>query len=197
MADISTLSYRSTGAVGADRLVAVVRSGMAALEDPGPHDTAIRGIRLLLVRMPLLGIDDPEAFGGETPDEEHAAALVDLLRHEGASADAPIGLVGVAEVGWRAIAAAAELRDAVDRLALVGVDEPESPLDRDDAVELVGRVTAETLILDAEDRDAAMSWLHRARGEALVEAVPGGGPLALSAVWERVLAHAAPAAEDR
>jgi hypothetical protein len=201
MADSPTISYRATGSISADRLIAVVRTGAAALDDPLPGATGGRDIRVLLVRMPLIGFDDPEAFGGETPDEEHAEALIELLRTEGATPEAPIGLVGVGEVGWRAIAAAAALGGIVDRLALVAVAPPETSLDREDAAGLLSEVTAKTLIMNGRDDDqapsSAASWLKKSRGDARVEMVPREGRLALSTVWDRVLTHVAPGTKAR
>lgn len=196
MASASQISFHSGGRLGAERLVAVVRSGPVALDDPDPAATAARRLRLLLVEMPALDTDAPESLGVGTLDEEHAAALVDLLRDEGASPSSPIGLVGVGRTGWRAVAAAATLDGAVDRLALVALPVPASALDQDQAAELLARVEAKTLIMAGSNDPAApaasAAFIKRAHGSGRVEMVPAGAALSIVDVWERVLSHAAP-----
>ena len=95
-----------------------------------------------------------------------------------------------------ALRAAVELGDTIDRLALVAVAAPAEPLDRDDLGALIEGVTAKTLIMNGrQDKTAAAAaagWYKDHLVSARVEMVPAESALSLSAVWGRVLSHAAP-----
>ncbi len=201
MTSQAQISIGSHGAPGASRLVSVVRSGPVATEDPSPTVTIKRDVRILAVGMRRLTINDPEAYGGETPDEQHTRALVTLLEREGARRESPIGLVGYGEAGWRAVGAAALLGDAVDRLALVAVPRIDEPLDHGDAVDTLRHITADTLVLagrgqgDVSEDDAR--WIAHACARPTVEIVDTPTILSLAQVWDRVLDHTAPDAGRR
>lgn len=102
-----------------------------------------------------------------------------------------------AVVGWRhaglaAAAMAAANPSRVDRLVLCGVPAPvDGLLDFD-----LGDITAKTLLLFGQKDEAAPTrhawwWKDRIR-DARVEMVPGAGSDIITAMWGRVLSHAAP-----
>ena len=94
----------------------------AAARCPGPGDRA----------LPDADLADPATFGGgDAAPRPLACALAELVRAK--AGESPVGLVGVGRTGALALLLAAELGDAVDRLALVAVPAPETPIDRDDA----------------------------------------------------------------
>ena len=181
----------------------MLRTGATAMLDPDPGATTSRDVRVLVIGLALAALDDPAAYGGETPAESTAASLVDLVRSE--APDSPVGLVGIGATGSLAILVAAQLGDRVDRMALVAVPEPDGPLDRDDAEETMAQVTAKTLIMNGQqDPDAAAAaarWHHDHLPGSRVEMVPAAsvpgadGRLALSDVWQRTLSHLAPGAK--
>lgn len=201
MATAPRIDYASFGTPGAPRTVALVRWGPVATTDPDPMTTARRDIRLITLAVKELGISDPEAYGGETPDEEHAQALATLLVEEGASLEQPMGLVGYGEAGWRAASAAAILGDAVDRLALVDVPRVEDPLGHSDAVEILGRIRAATLVIGARGESSVgeddARWIAAACARPEVEIVDDTGRISLATVWGRVLDHTAPGVARR
>lgn len=202
----STGFERSTfGARGAARMVVVLRSGSTAMVDPDPETTATRDVRVLAIGLTAADLVDPAAFGGETSAESQASALAAVLRQD--AQDRPIGVVGYGATGAFAILLAAELGEDVDRLALVAVPTPETPLDRDDAGMVMGRIRAKTLIINGQrDPDAAAGaaqWHHDHLPGSRVEMVPPqavpstDGRLALADVWDRVLSHVAPGTKSR
>lgn len=194
------VELRTFGAPGADRTVIVLRIGATAMLDPDPSATTVRAVRVVVVGLPAADLDDPAAFRGETRAESTAAALADHVRAE--AGESPVGLVGVGSTGSVALRLAALLGADVDRLALVAVPLPETPLDRDDAAVVAARVTAKTLIMNGQDDPdaaaAAARWHHDRIQGSRVEMVPspafatGDDRLALGDVWERVLSHVAP-----
>ncbi len=188
------------GAIGATRTVVVLRTGATAMLDPDPAVTALRNVRILAIGLPVEELANPAAFGGETQAESTASTLATLARaHAG---ELPAGLVGYGPTGSLALLVAASLGLDIDRLALIAVPAPGTPLDRDDAAEVMARVTAETLIMNGQhDPDAAAAaarWHHEHLSASRVEMVPGAavpapdGRLALADVWGRVLTHVAP-----
>lgn len=191
------LSYRSVSPAGARRCVLVLRSGALATVDPEPRITAVHDTRLLLVEIDAPGLDDPPAFGGETPAGSTAARVLELLSEE--VPEGPFGVVGERAAALFAVALAATLASRVDRLALVAAPLPDGPLACDLLAATLGRVTADTVIVNAEaDADApgdAARWyatrLPRGRAEILAPVGPPAldGRVALSAVWARVLDH--------
>lgn len=194
------VEWGSFGALGAERTVIVLRSGATAMLDPDPEATTARTVRVAVVGLSSEDIDDPAAFGGETRAERTAVTLAGQVRAE--AGESPVGLVGVGNTGDVALRLAAELGSGVDRLALIAVPAPETPLDRDDAEPVLARVTAKTLIMNGQhdpDAAAAAARWHRDRiAGSRVEMVPaaeqsaGDGRLALTDVWDRVLSHVAP-----
>ena len=190
---------RAFGAPGAGRTVIVMRTGPAAMLDPEPVATAARAAQILAIGVRAVDLEDPATFGGQTQAESMASGLADLARTK--AAEFPVGLVGVGATGQLAVLLAAELGDAVDRLALVAVPAPEQPIDRDDEERVMARVTAKTLIMNGQrDPDAAAAaarWHHDHLPGSRVEMVPGEATgadhrLALADVWDRVLSHVAP-----
>jgi len=189
---------RAFGSPGAARTVIVLRAGPTATLDPDPVATAARSVQILAIGLRDADIADPAAFGGATRAESVAAALADRVRAR--AGDSPVGLVGVGPAGALALLFAAELGEAVDRLALIAVPVPETPLDREDAAGVAERVSAKTLIMNGQrDPDAsaaAARWHHERLPGSRVEMVPApaspDGRLALAEVWDRVLSHVAP-----
>jgi pimeloyl-ACP methyl ester carboxylesterase len=188
----SEIDYRVVGTPGATRTVVVLRTGALATSDPGPEETAGRDVCVVLVHLDGPELEDPPAFGGETPAASTISelrAIVDELT--GASSFA---VVGERDAGALAIALAADLGDRVDMLALVSVPVPEGALDRDLAEEVVARVSARTLLIGAID-DAACRFYGRALPSARVDEVDASqltspdGEVGLVDVWPRVLAH--------
>lgn len=190
------IDVSSRGTPGAARTVVVLRTGSLASVDPDSAVTAARDVRLLLVHLDAPELDDPPAYGGETPAGSTAAALIALAGEE--IGDAPFGLVAERDAAALGLSLAAALGDRVDRLALVAAPVPESPLQRDLAVPILGRVTAKTLVLasagDPDAPQAAATWHRDHLADARLEMVPGTGDgrLALTDVWARVLSHTAP-----
>ena len=198
------IERRTFGASGAGRTVVLLRSGPAATLDPEPHVTASREVRILALGLRAEDLEDSATFGGQTQAESMAARLADLARTK--AGDFPVGLVGVGDTGQLAILLAADLGEAIDRLALVAVPAPEQPIDRDDEATVLARVTAKTLIMNGQqDPDAAAAaarWHHDHLPGSRVEMVPPAsaapdGRLALADVWERVLSHVAPGTVQR
>lgn len=200
MADEQRLTFHAFGFPGARRLVVLLGVGRGMTVDPLPSVTVGRDVRVVAIALAAAAIEDPGAFGGETRAEQTAASVAALVREElamdrsgpGASA----GLVAyraAADVGLRAAIA---LGAAVDRLALVAVQVPETPFDRDEFGRLISAATAKSLIMngtgDEPAGNAAAAWYRQHLVDARVEMVPREGPLTLPAVWDRVLAHVAP-----
>lgn len=192
------IEYASFGAPAAPRTVVVLRQGATATEDPDPEVTTARDVRVIAVRLRDGEIEDPTAYNGATAAETTAAALVELLAGQ-VGGDA-IGVVGVGATGAIAIAVAAASGIDVDRLALVAVPAPQTPLARDLAAEIAGAVTAKVLLMNGQkDPDAAAAaaaWHKATFATARIEMVPSPGEgdlrLDLAAVWARVLSHTAP-----
>jgi len=204
VSDDTSVSFRTFGTPGAERLVMLVGTPIAVSLDPLPTETAARDICVLALAVEGAAIEDPGTFGSETPAEQTASSLVDLIRASletlrprlDAGTPLTVGLVAYREAADVALHAAAVLGETVDRLAMVAVAAPETPLDRDDLGALIERVTAKTLILNGQHDEpaayAAATWYKDHLASARVEMVPGDGELGLPAVWARVLAHVAP-----
>lgn len=204
MIDDTRLSHSVFGTPGAERLVVLVGTGIAVTADPLPAETAARNVCVLAVAIGRDALEDTGTFGSETPAEQTAAALADLIRDSLAATPResdPGKAQTAAIVGYRdgadvALRAAVELGDTIDRLALVAVAAPAEPLDRDDLGALIEGVTAKTLIMNGrQDKTAAAAaagWYKDHLVSARVEMVPAESALSLSAVWGRVLSHAAP-----
>jgi pimeloyl-ACP methyl ester carboxylesterase len=199
----SSLEYRSFGAAGAARVVFVLRLGEVSTLDPDPAVTSAHDVRIVAVQLDAAETDDPPTFGGETAAESAADALAVLVVREGDGA--PVGLVGEREVGLLAIALAARAADRIDRLALVGVAAPESPLTGDLLTEKLGAITADTLLVDA-DADAlssAAQWYAERLRNASVDVVAlrsdgdGDPRVSVGDAWRQVLDHVAPGAARR
>ena len=194
------VEHRVFGAPGAVRTVVVVRTGATAMLDPDPPATAARAVRVVAVGLADGDLVDPATFGGGTPAETMAMSLAELIRSQ--AGESPVGMVGVGATGVLVLLLAAELGDVVDRLALVAVPAPETPIDRDDAELVTARVSAKTLIMNGQRAPdaaaAAAAWHHDRLPGSRVEMVPasalpaGDGRLALDLVWDRVLSHVAP-----
>jgi pimeloyl-ACP methyl ester carboxylesterase len=190
--------YRSFGAPGAERTVFVLREGAAATTDPHPSATAHHDVRIIAVGVTAGDIEDPAAYRGATPAAVAADKLVRMVTEE--AHGRPVGLVGVAAASELSMMVAARLGARVDRLAVVGVAEPETPLDRDEVTELLARIPAETLILNASDdpdaSSAAGRWHESRLPSARLELAPVADEtdprVSLAEVWERVLSHVAP-----
>jgi hypothetical protein len=199
------LSFRIFGTPGARRLIVVVGAGDTATIDPSPALTAERNIRILGVALTGAAIDDPGTFGSETPAEQTATALADLIREQlsadgdgdgRADAGTTVGLLAYRAAGDVALRAAATLGDVVDRLALVAVPLPPGPLDRDDLGGLITGISAKALIMNGQQdptaSSAAASWFKDHLPAARVEMVPDSVALSITDVWDRVLSHLAP-----
>lgn len=200
-AERTQLSFRIFGTPGAERLVVLVGAGDTSTIDPSAVVTAAREIRILAVALTGAAIDDPGTFGSQTPAEQTATALADLVREQlgvdGSDEDPrTAGILAYRAAGDVALRATKELGEVVDRLALVAVPLPEGPLDRDDLGGLIQGITANTLIMngrrDGEAGDDAASWYRDHIASARVEIVPQDDPLSLTDVWERILSHVAP-----
>lgn len=196
MSGESSLTCRTFGAPGAPRLVVLVGVGISMAVDPLPGVTASRDIRVMAVGLDGAAIEDPGAYGGETPAESTGEKLADLIREALGDDRATAGVVAYRAAGDVALRAVAALHDTIDRLVLVAVPTPETPLDRDELGRLVDSISSKTLILNGQrDPDAAAAqarWYKEHLGSSRIEMVPGDGPLALPDVWERALSHAAP-----
>jgi hypothetical protein len=192
------------GTPGSDRLVVLIGTGIAVAVDPLPAETAARDICVLAVALGADTMEDPGGYGSETPAEQTAQWLADLVQAtlEETRAASPAGdalttgIVAYRDAVDVALRAAVQLGDAVDRLALVAVGAPEQPLDRDDLGVLIGGVTAETLVLNGQNDEtadaAAAAWYREHLAAVTIEMVPDESALSLPAVWGRVLSHVAP-----
>ena len=202
MAADPRLSHRVFGTPGSGRLVVLVGAGIGVALDPLPAETAARDICVLAVALGDATMEDPGGYGSETPAEQTADWLVQLIRQTlgatatGARTTGSTPTTGVVVYGRAvdvALRAVVELGETVDRLALIGVAAPERPLDRDDLIE---SVSAQTLIMNGQRVEgaaaAAAAWYKDHLTSARVEMVPGESELSLSTVWGRVLSHVAP-----
>jgi hypothetical protein len=198
------LEYRSFGTPGAPRAVMVLRTGDVSTIDPDVRITSGFDVRIVAVGLDAPELEDPPAFGGQTPAGLTVDALRGLLERE--APGTTVGLVGERSAGPLAIHLAAAMGVVVDRLAIVGVESPSDPLSRDIHTPLLDDVVADTLIVvggegPAHDDDAA--WYLGRLPTARVEVIGAdeldtiNGHVTLSAVWESVLAHVAPGAERR
>jgi hypothetical protein len=149
-------------------------------------------------------LEDPPAFGGQTPAGLTVDALRDLLERE--APGTTVGLVGERSAGPLAIHLAAAMGGVVDRLAIVGVESPSDPLSRDIHTPLLDDVVADTLIIVGGDGPADVddaAWYLGRIPTARIEVIGAdeldtiNGHVTLSSVWESVLAHVAPGAERR
>ena len=194
----ASYEYRSFGAPGAERTVILLRSGVSALSDPRPNATARRDARIVAVGLTVDDIDDPAAYRGATPAEATASVIARFIVEE--AQGRPVGLVGVGEAGELAIMVAAHLGEGVDRLALIAVPRPESELGASEVADLLDRIAAKTLLMNAQADPAAASaaarWFKDHLRTARVEMVPRTDDpesrLVLADVWERALSHVAP-----
>lgn len=188
----SQITYRSSGAVGADRTVVLVREGSITVGDPDPSLSSSFGVRLVSMGVPAVSLSDHEAFGGETPDEEQSTAVADLMREQGVSPDRPAGMIALGAVGWRAAEAAVMMGPAIDRIAFVDVSVPVAPLARTDVADLLTRLEAKLLVVagESEQASADAAWIvEHSEGARRASAVG-----TLADVWSAVLAHVAPGA---
>lgn len=87
------MSFRAFGAPGAPRLVVLVGVGAAIAIDPLPAVTATRAIRVVALGLKLAEIDDPGAYGGQTPAETTAQEVATLIRSELDDPRATAGMV--------------------------------------------------------------------------------------------------------
>lgn len=196
MAAESRLTHRIFGYPGSERLVVLIGTGVGVAADPLPAETAARKVTVLAVALGEATMLDPGGYGGETPAEQTADWLVALTRQTLAAmeptAAQSAGVVVYGPAMDVAVRAAALLGEEVDRLALVAVATPEQPLDRDDLGELIGRITAQALIINDDSAAESASWYAERLASAQVELVAEAPPLPLSAVWGRALSHVAP-----
>ena len=197
----SNLTCRTFGAPGAPRLVVLVGIGISMTIDPLPGVTATRDIRVMAVGLDGAAIDDPGAYGGETPAESTGEKLAELIRESLADDRATAGVVAYRGAGDVALRAVATLADSIDRLVLVAVPTPETPLDKEELGRLLETVSAKALILNGQgDPDAAAAearWYKEHLASSRIEMVPGSSGLALPDVWERALSHVAPGSKRR
>lgn len=192
------LRQRSFGAPAAERTVFVLRAGPAAMTDPEPGATMRRDVRVVAMGVTAENLADPAAYRGATPAAVAANAISELVTKEAHSR--PVGLVGVGSAGELALMVAADLGDRVDRLAIVAMPEPATPLDREEVAERLQSIAAQTLVVngrhDPEAASAAAEWLRSRLPSARVEMVPGVSDedprVSLADQWDRVLAHVAP-----
>lgn len=202
MAADSRLTHHIFGTPGSGRLVVLVGAGIGVALDPLPAETAARDVCVLAVALGDAMMEDPGGYGSETPAEQTASWLAQLIRQTveqtASEADAP-ATTGVVIYGRSvdvAVRAVVELGETVDRLALIGVAAPEQPLERDTLGAVITAVRAKTLIMNGQRVEgaaaAAAAWYKDHLPSARVEMVPGVSELSLSAVWGRVLAHVAP-----
>lgn len=205
MIDDTQLSYRVFGSPGADRLVVLVGTGMAVVNDPHPAETVTRDVCVLAVALDGSAIEDPGAFGSETPAEQTGTVLEELIRQnlalmtvERAEDALRAGIIAYRDGADVALRAAVALGETVDRVALVAVATPDQPLDRDDFGVLIGDATAETLILNGAHHESAAEpaaqWYADRLPSATVQIIDGQGELTLSDVWAQVLDFVAPGA---
>lgn len=196
------LEYRSFGTPGAPRAVVVLRTGDVSTIDPDTRVTSGFDVRIVAVGLDAPELEDPPAFGGQTPAGLTLDALRGLLERE--APGTPVGLVGERSAGPIAIHLAAVMGSVVDRLAIVGVESPSDPLSRDLHTPLLDEVVADTLVVVGGDGPAGVhdgEWYARRIREARLEVVHGddldtiNGHVTLAAVWGSVLAHVAPGAE--
>jgi pimeloyl-ACP methyl ester carboxylesterase len=192
----SAIDYRSSGTAGAERTVVVLRTGALALTDPAPGETDRHDVRLVLARLVADQLENPPAYGGETPATSTASALADLAdrEHPGSA----FAVVGERETAAIALAFAAASGGRIDRVALIAAPLPASPLERDVARPALAQVQARVLLLvaagDAASREAAL-WYRDALSSAEVSEVPAAeidspdGRLGIGDAWPRVLAH--------
>ncbi|HWI30311.1 MAG TPA: hypothetical protein VNT50_02365 [Microbacterium sp.] len=195
------MSFRSFGIPGAARLVVLVGVGAAVAIDPLPAVTLSRDIRVVALGLDVREIEDPGAYGGETPAELTAQKVATLIRAELDHPQATAGLVAYRGGGDVALRAAAVLGETIDRLALVAVPRPETAFDREELARVLASIPAETLIVNGQRDEAAAAedaeWCEEGIPASRVEMVPGDGPLALPDVWDRVLTHVAPGTKRR
>ena len=178
----------------------LVGSGVAVGVDPLPSETATRDVCVLAVALGAENMEDPGGYGSETPAEQTAEWLADLIRQtmEEIRTSSPAvdslsaGIVAYRDAVDVALRAAVQLGDAIDRLALVAVAAPEQPLDRDDLGALIEGVSAETLVLNGQSDETAAAWYQEHLMSTRIELVPDEASLSLSSVWGRVLSHVAP-----
>lgn len=198
------LEYRSFGTPGAPRTVMVLHTGDVSTIDPDVRVTSGFDVRIVAVGLDAPELEDPPAFGGQTPAGLTVDALRELIERE--TLGNAVGLVGERSAGPIAIHLAAALGSVVDRLAIVGVESPTDPLSRDLNTPLLDGVAADTLVVVGGDGPAGehdAQWYVRriptARAEIVAPADLGtiNGHVTLSAVWASVLAHVAPGAERR
>ncbi|MBN9211652.1 MAG: hypothetical protein BGO45_12125 [Microbacterium sp. 71-36] len=198
------LEYRSFGTPGAPRAVVVLRTGDVSTIDPDVRVTSGFDVRIVAVGLDAPELDDPPAFGGQTPAGLTLEALRGLLERE--IPGATVGLVGERSAGQIALHLAAAMGPVVDRLAIVGVESPTDPLSRDLHTPLLDDVVADTLVVvggagPAGTHDA--EWYSRRIPSARVEVIDAedldtlNGHVTLSSVWASVLAHVAPGAQRR
>lgn len=196
------LEYRSFGTPGAPRAVMVLRTGDVSTIDPDVRITSGFDVRIVAVGLDAPELEDPPAFGGQTPAGLTVDALRDLLERE--APGTTVGLVGERSAGPLAIHLAAAMGGVVDRLAIVGVESPSDPLSRDIHTPLLDDVVADTLIIVGGDGPADVddaAWYLGRIPTARIEVIGAdeldtiNGHVTLSSVWESVLAHVAPGAE--
>lgn len=200
----SRLTHRVFGTPGSERLVVLVGTGIAVGVDPLPAETAARDICVLAVTLGAATMEDPGGYGSETPAEQTAEWLAELIRDtlaeirtQASPADPrTVGVVAYRDAVDVALRTVAQLGETVDRLALVAVAAPEQPIDRDDLGALIADVTAKTLVMNGQRDEAAAAaaatWYREHLESARVEMVPADSTMSLSAVWGRVLSHLAP-----
>jgi len=198
------LTHRVFGTPGSERLVVIVGTGNAVAVDPLPAETAARDICVLAVALGAGTMEDPGGYGSETPAEQTADWLAELIRDTLAEIrmqPSAAGLLTVGVVAYRhavdvALRTVVQLGETVDRLALVAVAAPEQPIDRDDLGALIQSVTARTLVMNGQRDEAAAAgaatWYREHLESARVEMMPADVTMSLTAVWGRVLSHVAP-----
>lgn len=194
-----SITEHAFGTPGAERLVVLLAPSAATTIDPRAAVTASRDVHVLSIAVPRAELADPGAFGGETPAALTAEALVTRIRE--AVGQRTCGIVASRVDVDVAARIAAALGGTVDRLALLAVSLPELPLERDELADVLAKVQAKTLIMNAtrepDAGNAAATWFRDRLPDVRVEMVPGPGAVTLPVVWDRVLSHVAPGTKLR
>jgi pimeloyl-ACP methyl ester carboxylesterase len=198
------LDYSSAGAPGASRVAIVLRTGSLATVDPDPAATAAHDLRVVLVHLEGPELDDPPAFGGETPAGSTASALARIADRE--HPGGMFAIVAERDTCAIALSLAADLHQRMDHLVLVAPEIPIERLERDLAVPVLERVRARALLVAASTEPAtvdAADWYARHLADAsttVLSAEQVGSPdgrLGLGDAWIPVLAHLRPLDDER
>lgn len=193
------IEYAVSGAPGAERTIVVLRTGPLATVDPGPAATRAHDVHVMRVHLEGPELDDPPAFGGETPAASTAAAIARIAERE--SAGLPLALVAERATCAIAITLAAEPTLRVEQLVLVAPILPEERVERDLAVPLLQRIRARALLVGARTEPGtvrAAEWYAGQFADGSIAVIPDeeirspDGRLGLGDAWPTVLAACAP-----